>query len=47
MSHYTLDQFLADTRATITSKGIPSGLAEIRGHLEKTVEVADRALNQR
>ena len=35
MSHYTLDQFFADTRATIKSKGIPSGLAEIRDHLEK------------
>jgi hypothetical protein len=35
MSHYTLDQFLADTRATIAGKGIPSGLAEIRDHLEK------------
>jgi hypothetical protein len=32
---YTLDQFLADTRATIRAKGIPSGLAEIRDHLEK------------
>ncbi|MGH2671076.1 MAG: hypothetical protein ACRDH5_18525, partial [bacterium] len=32
---YTLDQFLADTRATIKMKGVPSGLAEIRGHLEK------------
>ena len=32
---YTLDRFLADTRATITTKGIPSGLAEIRDHLEK------------
>ena len=32
---YTLDQFLADTRATIKTKGIPSGLAEIRDHLEK------------
>ena len=29
---YSLDQFLADTRATIKSKGIPSGLAEIRGN---------------
>ena len=35
MSHYTLEQFLADTRATIKSKGIPTGLAEIREHLEK------------
>ena len=35
MSHYTLEQFLADTRATIASKGVPSGLAEIRDHLEK------------
>ena len=32
---YTLDQFLADTRATIKAKGIPAGLAEIRDHLEK------------
>src|SRR5215467_2698194 len=32
---YTLDQFLADTRATIKSKGVPSGLAEVRDHLEK------------
>ena len=34
-THYTLDQFLADTRETIKKKGIPSGLAEIRDHLEK------------
>ena len=32
---YTLDQFLSDTRATIKTKGVPSGLAEIRDHLEK------------
>ena len=32
---YTLEQFLADTRATIKGKGIPAGLAEIRDHLEK------------
>ena len=32
---YSLDQFLADTRATIKTKGVPSGLAEIRDHLEK------------
>src|SRR6202008_2505419 len=32
---YTLDQFLADTRATIKTKGVPSGLAEIRAHLER------------
>src|SRR6266481_2049341 len=32
---YTLDQFLADTRATIKTKGIPAGLAEVRDHLEK------------
>jgi len=32
---YTLDRFLADTRATIKTKGVPSGLAEIREHLEK------------
>jgi hypothetical protein len=35
MSHYSLEQFLADTRATIETKGVPSGLAEIRDHLEK------------
>ena len=34
-STYTLEQFLADTRATIRTKGIPSGLAEIRDHLER------------
>ena len=32
---YSLDQFLADTRATIKTKGVPSGLAEVRDHLEK------------
>ena len=32
---YTLDQFFADTRATIKAKGVPSGLAEVRDHLEK------------
>jgi len=32
---YTLEQFLADTRATIKSKAMPAGLAEIRDHLEK------------
>ena len=32
---YSLDQFLADTRTTIRTKGIPAGLAEIRDHLEK------------
>ena len=32
---YTLEQFLADTRATIQTKGVPSGLAEIRDHLVK------------
>ena len=32
---YTLEQFLADTRATIRVKGVPSGLAEIRDHLVK------------
>ena len=32
---YTLDRFLADTRATIKTKGVPAGLAEIRDHLEK------------
>jgi hypothetical protein len=32
---YTLEQFLADTRATIKARGIPSGLEEIRRHLER------------
>ena len=32
---YSLDQFLADTRATIKTKGIPAELAEVRDHLEK------------
>jgi hypothetical protein len=32
---YTVEQFLADTRETISSKGIPSGLEEIRRHLER------------
>ena len=32
---YTLEQFFADTRATIRGKGIPAALAEIRGHVEK------------
>lgn len=32
---YTVERFLADTRATIQAKGIPAGLAEIRDHLEK------------
>jgi hypothetical protein len=32
---YSLDQFLADTRATIQTRGIPAGLAAIRDHLEK------------
>lgn len=31
---YTVEQFLADTRATITSKGLPAGLEEIRRHVE-------------
>ena len=38
---YTLDQFLADTRATIKTKGIPSGLAEIRDHLEKLLHTPE------
>ena len=41
MSHYTLDQFLADTRATIARRGIPSGLAEVRDHLEKLLHNPD------
>ena len=32
---YTLEQFLADTRATIKTKGMPSGLEEIRRHVER------------
>ena len=32
---YTLDRFLGDTRATIKTRGIPAGLAEISDHLEK------------
>jgi hypothetical protein len=32
---YTLDQFLADTRATIKAKGVPSGLEEVRRHVER------------
>src|SRR5687768_9524312 len=35
MSDYTVDQFLADTRAAIKTRGVPKALAEIRGHLEK------------
>jgi hypothetical protein len=31
---YTLQQFLADTRTTINTKGMPAGLEEIRRHLE-------------
>jgi hypothetical protein len=38
---YSLDQFLADTRATIKTKGIPAGLAEIRDHLEKLLHNPD------
>ncbi len=34
-TRYSLEQFLADTRATIRAKGVPSGLAEIRAHLER------------
>jgi hypothetical protein len=32
---YTVEQFLADTRATIKAKGLPSGLEEIRQHVER------------
>jgi hypothetical protein len=38
---YTLDQFLADTRVTIRTKGVPAGLAEIRNHLEKLLRNPD------
>ena len=32
---YTVEQFLAETRATIKAKGLPSGLEEIRQHVER------------
>src|SRR2546430_16266809 len=32
---YTVEQFLADTRTTIKAKGLPSGLEEIRQHVER------------
>ena len=32
---YTVEQFLADTRATIKAKGLPSGLEEICQHVER------------
>lgn len=35
---YTVEQFLADTRATISAKGIPTGLEEIRRHLERLLQ---------
>lgn len=38
MATYTLDQFLADTRTTLQSKGVPGGLAEVRGHLERLLQ---------
>ncbi len=38
METYTLDQFLADTRATIKTKGIPDGLEEIRVNLERLLK---------
>jgi len=38
---YTLDQFFADTRATVKAKGIPAGLAQIREHLEKLLHNPD------
>ena len=44
-STYTLDQFLADTRATIKTKGVPAGLAEIRDHLENYYRPNFRAKN--
>ena len=39
---YTLDQFLADARSTVRTKGMPAGLAEIRRHLERLL--ANRTL---
>jgi predicted metal-dependent enzyme (double-stranded beta helix superfamily) len=38
---YSLDQFLAATRATIKAKGVPAGLAEIRDHLQKLLHNPD------
>jgi predicted metal-dependent enzyme (double-stranded beta helix superfamily) len=38
---YTLERFLADTRATIKTKGIPAGLAEIRRLLERLLANPD------
>lgn len=38
---YTLEQFFANTRATIKAKGVPSGLAEVRDHLEKLLRNPD------
>lgn len=38
---YTLEEFLAGTRATIRTRGVPSGLAEIRAHLEKLLRNPD------
>lgn len=35
---YNVEQFLADTRETIISKGIPNGLEEIRRHLERLLQ---------
>lgn len=41
MTTYTVQQFLADTRATIEARGIPHGLAEIRGLLERLLANPD------
>lgn len=38
---YTVQRFLADTRATIKAKGVPHGLAEVRGHLERLLANPD------
>jgi ketosteroid isomerase-like protein/predicted metal-dependent enzyme (double-stranded beta helix superfamily) len=38
---YTVKKFLDDTRATIEAKGIPHGLAEIRGHVERLLANPD------
>ena len=38
---YSLDQFLADTRTIIKTKGIPAGLAEVRDHLDRSCGVIE------
>jgi ketosteroid isomerase-like protein/predicted metal-dependent enzyme (double-stranded beta helix superfamily) len=38
---YTVQQFLADTRSTLKTKGVPHGLAEVRAHLERLLANPD------